>query len=218
MNWNDNTLSPTWPEQGGYKWESKWLLASQQISFATLASQRTTLATNMFNNISKSDIIAFLFAVITANALVPPLSGTYAIQNANSSLLLNLNGGTVPTQTIIEFPITQPIANFPNQVWTYIPGTGNTATLQLVRPSTFLSCTTSPTGSQCTGSPATPAPVWIVEPTVHGGFLLIDSVSGLALTGRGATQQTVFLSVANPSAILEQVWIFIDTSKAITVG
>ncbi|KAF9061607.1 hypothetical protein BDP27DRAFT_1369518 [Rhodocollybia butyracea] len=164
----------------------------------------------MFN---KCSLLAFLLTAITANAVLPPSPGTYAIQNANSSLLLNLIGGMDPTQTIIEFPLTQPFVNNTNQLWTYIPGTGNTATLQLVKPSTFLSCNPPAIGTKCHASPSTPAPVWNVVPT-GGGFLIVESVTGLTLTGLGASQQPVTLSVVNPITNPEQVWVFIDTSEA----
>ncbi|KAF9061606.1 hypothetical protein BDP27DRAFT_1369517 [Rhodocollybia butyracea] len=163
----------------------------------------------MFNSISKRSLLAFILAAITANvyathscpSCASSLSGTYAVLNANSSMLLNLNGGTSPTQTIIEFPLTQPIQNFPNQLWKYIRGPGNTATLRL--------------GTQCAASPSTPAPAWNVVPT-SGGYLIIDDATGLTLTVRltlGCVPAllAVFLSVINPSA-LEQVWVFIDTS------
>ncbi|KAF9049420.1 hypothetical protein BDP27DRAFT_1406602 [Rhodocollybia butyracea] len=172
----------------------------------------------MFNSISKCGLLAFLLAATTANAALPPSAGTYAIQNANSSLVLNLNGGTDPTQTIIEFQLTQPIAGSPNQLWTYIPSSGNTGTLQLVGPTTFLSCSPSTIilitfnkGTPCAASPSTPAPAWNVVETGRG-FFIIDSVTGLTLTGSGISGQPVSLSVVNPSSTSGQVWVFIDTS------
>ncbi|KAF9061601.1 hypothetical protein BDP27DRAFT_1428776 [Rhodocollybia butyracea] len=147
----------------------------------------------MFNSILKSGLLAFLLAVTTVKAVLPP------------------QGRTNPTEKIIEFPLAHPIVGSPNQLWDFFPDSENSAIIELVQPKAFLSCSPPIPGTQCAGKPLFSDPTsWVVSQT-SGGFLIVDTASGLALTGTGVSGQPVFLSFPQPSSTTsEQVWVFIQ--------
>ncbi|KIK66013.1 hypothetical protein GYMLUDRAFT_38485 [Collybiopsis luxurians FD-317 M1] len=155
--------------------------------------------------------------VLKVKADIPPSPGPYTVSNAQSGLVLNLDGANADgTYNAREFQFNVPYHSFVQQRWTFSPnpqsnsGTlvgGNGDNQGQDFPPLFLQCSPN-NGAICNAvTTANSNTNWILQPVTGGWVILSAQNPSLALTAKGVSQEQVFLSTFEFGNLL-QVWVF----------